>query len=150
MALTASSTERNPSRKDIDKCTILWYILFVRLSLSKVESLCRERNTCTSRVLREAGVSRNAYYNLARKSVVVPHSLIRVAARLNVSVSALLDDIVTPTERIETLIAETDRISRRHREVDRDNVRHTLLLLDDKPVERLRRALRRGRPVNLR
>jgi hypothetical protein len=101
-------------------------------------------------MLREAGVSRNAFYTLARKNSVIPQSLIRVAERLNVSVSALLDDTVTPTVRIKSLIAEVDRISNRYRGVDRDNVRHTLLLLDDKPVERLRRALRRGRPFNLR
>ena len=122
----------------------------MRLSLNKVESLCKQRNTCTAQMLREAGVSRNAFYTLARKNSVIPQSLIRIAERLNVSVSALLDDTVTPTARIESLIAESDRISKRHRGVDRDNVRHTLLLLDEKPVERLRRALRRGRPFNLR
>ncbi len=37
-----------------------------------------------------------------------------------------------------------------HRDVDPDNVRHTLLLLNDKPIERLRRALQRGRRVNIR
>jgi transcriptional regulator with XRE-family HTH domain len=122
----------------------------MRLSLDKVESLCEQRNISAAQMLREAGVSRNAFYTLARKEAVVPRSLIRVAEFLEMPVSALLDDTGTPKQKIESLIAETDRIVKRHRGVDRDNVRHTLLLLDERPVERLRRALRRGRPVNIR
>lgn len=122
----------------------------MRLSLEKVEILCEERQTTAAQMLREAGVSRNAFYTLARKDAVVPRSVIRIAEFLDVPVSALLDDTGTPTQRIESLLAETNRIVKRHRGVDRDNVRHTLLLLDEKPLERLRRALRRGRPVNIR
>jgi len=134
----------------IDICTILWYISRVKVSLEKVESLCRKRGTSIGTMLREAGVSRNAFYTLARKDAVVPRSLIRISERLGVSVSALLDDVLTPTQRMKRLADKSDRISERHRGVDRDNIRHTLLLLEEKPIERLRRALRRGRPVNLR
>jgi transcriptional regulator with XRE-family HTH domain len=118
--------------------------------MDKIESLCMQRNTNIAQMLREAGVSRNTFYTLARKDSVVPRSLIRVAESLGVSISDVLDGAVTPTERVMSIIAETDRISKRHKDVDRDNVRHTLLLLDEKPVERLRRALRRGRPFNFR
>lgn len=135
---------------EVDNSTTIWYILHVRLSLKKVESLCGRQNSSTAQVLREAGVSRNAFYSLGRKDSVVPRCLIRIAERLDVPVSALLDDTEPSTARIESSIKETNRISKKHRGVDPDNVRHTLLLLDDKPVERLRRALRRGRSVNLR
>ena len=101
-------------------------------------------------MLREAGVSRNAFYTLARNESVIPKSLVLIADHLGVSVSALLDDTVTPAERIKSLIVESDRISRRHGDVDRDNVRHTLLLLNEEPLERLRRALQRGRFINFR
>jgi hypothetical protein len=101
-------------------------------------------------MLRGAGVSRNAFYTLARKDSVVPQSVIRISEHLGVSVSELLDDVLTSTQRMKRLTAESNRISKRHRVVDRDNVRHTLLLLEEKPIERLRRALRRGRPINLR
>jgi hypothetical protein len=47
-------------------------------------------------------------------------------------------------------MAEVNRIVKRHPGVDPDNIRHTLLLLDEEPIERLRRALQRGRPVNIR
>jgi lambda repressor-like predicted transcriptional regulator len=118
--------------------------------LEKVESLCRQKGTSVGRMLREAGVSRNAYYTLARKDTVVPQSLMRISERLGVSVSTLLDDLPFPSERMKRLMAEALRISKRHRGVDPDNVRHTLLLLEERPIERLRRALRRGRPFNLR
>jgi hypothetical protein len=122
----------------------------MKLSLDKVELLCKRRSLHIGEMLQTAGVSRNAFYSLARKNSVIPRSLIRIAECLAVPVAALFDDTVTPTERIKSLLAEANRISKRHRDVDRDTVRHTLLLLDEKPVDRLRRALRRGRPFNLR
>jgi hypothetical protein len=100
-------------------------------------------------MLHEAGVSRNTFYTLARKDSVVPQSLVRIAEQLCVPVSALLEDVLTPEQRMRRLIAEANRIAMRHRVTERDNVRHTLLLLQDKPIERLRRALRRGRSTNL-
>lgn len=122
----------------------------MRLSLDKVEYLCRQRNEHIGEMLREAGVSRNAFYSLARKDYAVPRSLVLIAEHLEVSISALLDESGTPTERMTSLAVESDRISRRYKDADRDNIRHTLLLLNEKPVERLRRALRRGRNINIR
>lgn len=122
----------------------------MRLSLSKIESLCGHHDIGIGEMLMNAGVSRNAFYSLARKKSVVPRSLIRIADRLGVSVSELLDDSLTPTARMKNLIAETERILKSHGDAEFDNVRHTLLLLDEKPIHRLRRALRRGRSFNFR
>ena len=122
----------------------------MKLSLDKIEYLCRQRNEGIGEMLREAGVSRNAFYSLARKEYVVPRSLVHIAEHLGVSVSTFLDDTRTMAKRMRSLAMEVDRISRRHEESDRDNIRHTLLLLNEKPLERLRRALRRGRFVDLR
>lgn len=122
----------------------------MKLSLNKVDSLCKERNIRIGEMLRDAGVSRNAFYTLARKKNVVPRSLIRVADHLGVAVSDLLIEVVTPRERMKALIAEMDKITKRYRGADRDNIRHTLLLLDERPIERLRRALQRGRSLNFR
>lgn len=122
----------------------------MRVSASKIEQLCTESGTALSEVLRRAGVSANAFYTLARKDAVVPRSLIRIAEFLEVPVSALLDDVEPPAVRIRELLTRTERIVRRNRGADPDNIRHTLLLLEEKPVDRLRRALRRGQPVNLR
>ena len=122
----------------------------MKISMDKVEYECRRRDLNVAEMLRDAGVSRNAFYSLARKDYVVPPSLIRIAERLDISVSALLTDTDTPVERMKSLAAESERISRRYPGVDRDNIRHTLLLLDEKPVERLRRALHRGRFIDIR
>ena len=122
----------------------------MKLSLEKIESLCREQGLSVARMLREAGVSPNAFYALGRKESVLPRSLNRVSERLGVPASAFLDDVPTASQRMMLLATESNRIAKRHRSVDRDNIRHTLLLLDEKPIERLRRALRRGRSINLR
>jgi transcriptional regulator with XRE-family HTH domain len=118
--------------------------------MDKVEYECRRRHLNIREMLREAGVSRNAFYSLARKDYVVPSSLILIAERLHISVSALLEETDTPAERMKSVIAESEHISKRYPGIDRDTIRHTLLLLSEKPVERLRRALRRARFVNIR
>ena len=122
----------------------------MKLSMDKVEYECRRRDLNIAEMLRGAGVSRNAFYSLARKDYVVPSSLILIAERLHISVSALLEETDTPVERMKSVIAESERISKRYPGIDRDTIRHTLLLLSEKPVERLRRALRRARFVNIR
>lgn len=122
----------------------------MKLSLEKVKSLCYRQNTSVGNMLREAGVSRNAFYTLARNDTVVPRSLTQIADRLDVPVSELLTDTVSTGERMRTLITDTNRIAQRHSDMDRDTVRHTLLLLNEDPWDRLRRALRRGRSFNFR
>ena len=134
----------------VDKCTKYWYTIDVKLSMDKVEYECRRSHLNLGEMLREAGVSRNAFYSLARKDYVVPLSLILIAERLHISVSGLLEEADTPAERMKSIIVESERVSKRHPGTDRDTIRHTLLLLSEKPVERLRRALRRGRFVDIR
>ncbi len=118
--------------------------------MTKVDSLCKERNVRIGELLESAGVSRNAFYSVARRKSVVPWSLIRIADYLGVPVSCLLEETPTPFARMKKLAAETRRILKKHSDCDRANVRQTLLLLDEKPEERLRRALRRGRYFNFR
>jgi hypothetical protein len=122
----------------------------VKLSLERVDSLCRRMGFTVGQMLGMAGVSRNAFYTLARKNSVVPQSLIQVAECLGVSVSDVLDEALTPAQRAQHIAVEANRIARGHRGADPENVRHTLLLLEEKPIERLRRALQRGRRINLR
>jgi hypothetical protein len=118
--------------------------------MNRVEYECRRRHIGLGDMLREAGVSRNAFYSLARKDHVVPLSLVLIAERLDVPVSALLEESDTPVERMKSLASESKRISKRHPEVDQDTIRHTLVLLNDRPIERLRRALLRGRYAHIR
>ncbi len=135
---------------DLDNSTIIWYYINMKLSLKKIETLCGKRNMNTGEMLDCANVSRNAFYSLARKKSVVPRSVVRLADYLGVSVSDLLEETPTPAERIRNIILETERVLKKHNDADYDNVRHTLLLLDEKPIDRLRRAIRRGRSFNFR
>ncbi len=97
-----------------------------------------------------AGVSRNAFYTLARKDSILPHSLSALAASLGARASDLLEETVEPLKKYQYLMEETQRIVEKHPSVDRDNIRHTLVLLEEKPIERLRRAILRGQKFNFR
>jgi len=116
----------------------------MRLAVDKVKKLCAERGVSLAALLREAEVSRNAYYTLSRKPSVLPRSIRALASGLGVKPSTFLEERDSPSEDARLLIGQIDRIERFHRIHDRDNVRHTLLLLREKPIDRLRRALTRG------
>ena len=122
----------------------------MRLNLDKIKAICDQRGTTLAETLREAGVSRNAFYSLARRGSILPRSLEAVAEQLGVPVSTLLEEPVTPVERMAALAREASRIARKYPGADIDDIRHTLILLDEKPIERLEGALRRGRQLNLR
>jgi transcriptional regulator with XRE-family HTH domain len=122
----------------------------MKLSQSKIDALCRAQGRTVSQLLDESRVSRNSYYSLARKEVVVPRSVMKLAEALDVPVSALLDDILPVGDRIRQRRRAVESIIADHPDLDRDNVRHTLTLLDEDPLTRIRRALRRGRARILR
>jgi transcriptional regulator with XRE-family HTH domain len=117
----------------------------MRLDTDKLEFLCRERGTSLGEGLQAAGVSRNAYYTLARKSSVLPGSIERLAKTMGVPASSLLTDEPAIPAFAKRLVRAIDEVARDHPEMDRDHIRHVLILLDEPPIERLRGALRRGR-----
>jgi hypothetical protein len=49
----------------------------------------------------------------------------------------------------EKICTRVDTVLKAHPEADRDNVRHTLILLEQPPLERLQRSLIRGRAAAL-
>ncbi len=120
----------------------------MRIDVRALKRMCRQRGTTLAELLRDAGVSRNAFYTLARKPTVLAQSIIAVADQLQVSPSRFLRDDGTVRQRTLRLLDEVERISDQHPIAERDNVRHTLLLLEERPVDRLRRALRRGRSID--
>jgi transcriptional regulator with XRE-family HTH domain len=140
-----NSFKSNDGSSCLPICTILWYIESMRLLHSKVIDLCRERGLTVSDALDQAAVSRNAYYSLVRKPSLLPASLEALAEALGVRLSELLEDRPSAVDKAKEMALEVESIVRKHRGADPDNVRHTLLLLDEEPISRLRRALRRGR-----
>lgn len=74
----------------------------------------------------------NAYYSLARRESILPHSIVAIAEHLNVAPGDVMTEDSPKMEKANLLLAKTDR----------DNIRHTLLLLlTEEPIDRLRRAL---------
>jgi hypothetical protein len=143
----ALATIANPSRipqLGFDMSTTEWYMYCMRLAVDRVKKLCAGRGLNLTALLREAKVSRNAYYTLSRKPSVLPKSIQFMAAGLGVKPSALLEEKELPSDEACLLIKQIDAIEHRFKIHDRDNVRHTLLLLREKPVDRLRRALIRA------
>jgi len=121
----------------------------MELSSGKVKKACKQKGLRLKEALERAGVSRTAYYSLLRNDSVLPNSLLALADFLEVEPAALLDETVGPGLRARLLLRKLERILAEHPEADRDNVRHTLLLLDEPPVDRLERGLLRGRALDL-
>jgi transcriptional regulator with XRE-family HTH domain len=118
----------------------------VKLMPDAVRTLARARGLTLREALRRAGVSRNAFYNLARRPTVLPNSIHSLAASLGVPASALLDEAArAPEERAAALLREARAIRARHPRSSFDNIWHTLWLMEVSPAERLRRSLVRGR-----
>lgn len=116
----------------------------MRISLEAIKDKCRQQNITLSELLKQAGVSRNAFYTLAREDYVLPKSIRAIAKRLNISPSEFLTEDNKEMEKMKILLNKVDEIARKYKNIDRDNIRHTLLLLREPPIERLRRALTRG------
>jgi len=121
----------------------------MKLAVDKVKRLCARRGLNVTTLLCEAKVSRNAFYTLSRKPSVLPKSIQSLAAGLGVKPSAILKENKSPTEEAHLLNKQVDAILRRFKIHDRENVRHTLLLLREKPIDRLRRALIRAQKPDI-
>lgn len=116
----------------------------MRISANRIKELCRGRRLRLKELLHHAGVSRTAYYSLLRKDSVLPRSIMNMAEYLNISPAEFLDDEGEKVRSMRLLQEEAAGICRRHPDCDADNIRHTLLLLNQKPVNRLRRGLTRA------
>ncbi|HUT07719.1 MAG TPA: hypothetical protein VMY15_02640 [Candidatus Latescibacteria bacterium] len=121
----------------------------MRLSGDNIKKLCGVRNLSLNALLKRAGVSKTAYYHLIDKESVLPRSIDALAAALDVRPFALLEEADRQSRRAIRILEATERIVARDPSMDRDNVRHTLLLLQEKPIERLRRSLLRARKPDL-
>ena len=114
-----------------------------------MKDLCERRGIRLNDLLRRAGVSRTAYYSLARKDSVLPKSIRAIARQLNVKPSSFLEEEGRAEQRVLAVMENVQTIMREHPTLNPDNVRHTLLLLHEKPVDRLRRALLRAQAVHI-
>ena len=113
-----------------------------------MKALCRRNRMSLGALLAQAGVSRTAYFSLARKDNILPKSLRSIAHALGAPASAFLLEEAEVVRGAVRLAERAEAIARRHRIADRDNVRHTLILLQKKPIERLERGLLRAQALH--
>jgi transcriptional regulator with XRE-family HTH domain len=121
----------------------------MRLDSDRVKKLCKKRDLTLLALLDRAAVSRTAYYSLARKPSVLPASVRAIAGELGVAPSAILEEAPPAEWRTRALLRRATRVLEHHPQASFENVWHTLVLLEEPPVERLRRSLLRGRGVDL-
>ena len=121
----------------------------MKLDAEAIRRRCAAHGVALSNVLREAGVSRTAYYSLTRRESVLPKTVLRLATVLDAPASELLDESASEEKRARRRVNAAKRIAGKSSGTSFENVWHTLALLDEPPSERLNRALRRGRTRTL-
>lgn len=114
------------------------------LNAEKIKELCLKNGISLKNLLAKAGVSKTAYYNLLYRESLLPNSLHAIASTLEVQPSALLKETDSDEMKIIQIARQTDKIIEKNPHLDRDNVRHTLILLEEEPIQRLRRGLLRA------
>lgn len=100
-------------------------------------------------LLEHAGVSRTAYYSLARRPSVLPKSVHALAVALGLHPAELLEESVPMDQAVAARIDEARAICESDPGASFENVWHTLCLLESPPVERLNRSLTRGRAASI-
>jgi transcriptional regulator with XRE-family HTH domain len=121
----------------------------MKLAVATIKQLCRDRGVTLHQLLEEAGVSRTAYYSLARKESVLPNSVRVIAGTLGITPASILEEEPAIVSRTRALQRQAKRILHRNPGASFENVWHTLMLLEEAPIERLERSLLRGRTIDL-
>ncbi len=121
----------------------------MRIDVIRLRALAEKRGLSLNALLAKSGVSKTAFYHLVHKTSVLPASLRALAETLSVRPGVFLTERNPDVSKIRRIMTMTDRIVADDPKLDRDNVRLTLLLLEEVPVQRLRRSLIRGRKINI-
>ena len=116
----------------------------MRLGTKQIREMCADKGLNLCDLLETAGVSRTAYYSLARRENVIPKSVVRIAKALAVPVSRVIEDDEAQRAEMLRMAEEANDLAAKHRGTSSEDICHTLILLRHEPIERLRRALRRA------
>ena len=117
----------------------------MRLDEDKIKKYCRRYGVTLSGLLKDAGVSRTAYYSLIRQDSLIPASVQKIASALRLTSFGIMTGTAHRIDEAMDILKEVEKICQDDPVLDPNEVRHTLLLLKKPPVERLRRALQRGK-----
>jgi hypothetical protein len=115
----------------------------MKLNYPYIRQLCKGRSSSLSSILKESGVSRTAFYSLLKQDSLIPKSVHSIAEALSIPVEDLIEE--SPLKRTLRLQNKLQNILDKNPELSRENVWHTLILLEEPPINRLDRALIRGR-----
>ena len=118
------------------------------LSAAKLRLSCRNRGLKLKDLLHRAGVSKTAYYSLLRKDSILPRSIHAIASALSQKPSSFLEEESDGVKKLRRLRRSLESVMRISPGLDRETVWHTLLLLEEKPIERLERGLLRAQKFN--
>ena len=122
----------------------------MKLDINNIKKLSDAKGLSLSKLLKSAKVSRTAYYSLSRKESLLPNSVHAIAKALGTSTTKILEESNPQIAHIRILQKKLERIlEKRPKITSRENAWHTMLLLEEEPIERLRRALLRGRGGNI-
>jgi|APSaa5957512535_1039671.scaffolds.fasta_scaffold244059_2 transcriptional regulator with XRE-family HTH domain len=121
----------------------------MQLSPDSIKKLCKNNGLDLNSLLIKAGVSKTAYYSLIRKESALPKSIHALADVLGVPAKKLLVEEDFELAKHKRLLNKLNTVLEKNPNADRDNVWHTLLLLQEPPITRLRRSLIRGRRINI-
>ncbi len=118
----------------------------MKLADDTIHRLAAKKGLSLSELLFRSGVSRTAYYSLARRATVLPKSVHALAYTLGVRPREIVEQDRDPAEeRAMAHIREVRKIQTQHPSASFDNLWHTICLLELPPAERLNRSLTRGR-----
>ncbi len=122
----------------------------MRLCADKVRALASRQSRSLSAVLRDAAVSRTAFYSLARRPSLLPRTVYAIADALGVKPGDVLESPDRSAAALLTArLADAQAIAAAHPKSAFENIWHTLVLLDLPPIDRLNRSLLRGRAITV-
>lgn len=122
--------------------------MFMRIEPEYLKKLCNRKGYNLNILLKKSGVSKTAFYSLVRRDNILPKSIQKIAHVLQVRPSVFLQEENREERKIHNLEKKMQEILAEYPEADRENVWHTLLLLQEKPVDRLKRSLLRAQKFN--
>jgi len=122
----------------------------MKLAAYRIRCMARARGLTLAKLLEHAGVSRTAYYSLARRPSVLPNSVHAIAGALGLHPVEILEEpSAVMDDTVAARIDEARAICEKEPRASFENVWHTLCLLASPPVERLNRSLTRGRTASI-
>lgn len=121
----------------------------MRIELNTLKTMAKRRGLGLSALLREAGVSKTAFYSLVRRPSILPKSVESIARELNVSPAEFLEFDDLEVFKLRKRRERLEEIMQSAPESSRENIWHTLILRELSPLERLNRSLQRGRGAAL-